>query len=74
MKRLLVELDFNVIPVDWPMAYLCGEAHREFGKGRHRARLNYGDCFAYAAAKHLLCPLLFIGDDFIHTDIVSALQ
>ena len=40
-----------------------------FGKGRHKARLNYGDCFAYALAKSLDAPLLFKGDDFRHTDI-----
>lgn len=43
------------------------------GKGRHRASLNYGDCFSYAAAKHFDCPLLFIGNDFSQTDIRRAL-
>ena len=40
-----------------------------FGKGRHRAGLNYGDCFAYALAKTSGEPLLFKGDDFVHTDV-----
>lgn len=48
-------------------------AFRRFGKGRHRAHLNYGDCFSYAAAKHFDCPLLFIGNDFSQTDIRSAI-
>jgi ribonuclease VapC len=43
-----------------------------FGKGRHRARLNMGDCFAYACAKVHRVPLLCKGDDFVHTDIVLA--
>ena len=45
-----------------------------FGKGRHPARLNLGDCFAYALAKRLDAPLLYKGDDFAKTDIRSALQ
>jgi ribonuclease VapC len=44
-----------------------------FGKGRHPARLNMGDCFSYALAKSLDAPLLYKGDDFGHTDITSAL-
>ncbi len=46
---------------------------RRFGKGRHRAGLNLGDCFAYAAAVERDEPLLFIGDDFGQTDVVPAL-
>jgi ribonuclease VapC len=50
------------------------EAHRRFGRGSgHPARLNFGDCFAYALAKERGLPLLFKGDDFIHTDIRPAL-
>lgn len=48
------------------------DAFRRFGKGRHRAGLNFGDCCAYALAKTLGAPLLFKGDDFIHTDIARA--
>jgi ribonuclease VapC len=54
-------------------AELACAAFLKFGKGRHPARLNFGDCLAYAAAKELDCPLLFIGDDFSRTDISSAL-
>jgi ribonuclease VapC len=45
------------------------DAFERFGKGRHRARLNMGDCFAYACARTNHVPLLFKGKDFIHTDI-----
>ena len=47
-------------------------AHARYGKGRHRASLNMGDCFAYACAKVHKVPLLFKGDDFAHTDILRA--
>ena len=49
------------------------EAAMRFGKGRHRAKLNFGDCFSYALAKASGLPLLFKGDDFTQTDIESAL-
>jgi len=48
-------------------------AWRRFGKGRHPAHLNLGDCFAYALARTLGEPLLFKGEDFAQTDVVSAL-
>jgi ribonuclease VapC len=48
--------------------------HHRFGKGRHRAALNMGDCFAYACAKRLCVPLLYKGNDFALTDISSALE
>jgi ribonuclease VapC len=44
-----------------------------FGRGRHRAKLNFGDCFSYALAKVSGLPLLFKGNDFILTDVESAL-
>jgi ribonuclease VapC len=48
------------------------QAFSRYGKGRHRAALNMGDCFAYACAKSRGVPLLFKGDDFVHTDIATA--
>ena len=55
-------------------ARLAREAYRDFGKGSgHLAKLNFGDCFAYALANATGEPLLFKGDDFIHTDIAPAL-
>jgi ribonuclease VapC len=47
-------------------------ALKQFGKGRHRAKLNMGDCFAYACARRHSLPLLFKGDDFSQTDIEAA--
>jgi ribonuclease VapC len=52
---------------------LAAEAFLRFGKSRHPARLNMGDCFSYALAKSLNAPLLYKGDDFSRTDIASAL-
>jgi ribonuclease VapC len=73
LERLLGSLPVTVIAVDEPMVALVVSAYHHFGKGRHRAKLNYGDCFSYALAKQLSCPLLFIGNDFSQTDIRSAL-
>jgi len=54
-------------------AKIAREAYRDFGKGsKHRARLNFGDCFAYALAKSMGEPLLFKGKDFTYTDISQA--
>ena len=50
-------------------AEIARHAYRDFGKGRHKAGLNFGDCFAYALAKEMDEPLLFKGNDFRHTDI-----
>jgi ribonuclease VapC len=53
-------------------AELARQAYRDFGKGRHKAGLNFGDCFAYALAKEMDEPLLFKGKDFSHTDIEAV--
>jgi ribonuclease VapC len=53
-------------------AEIARQAYRDFGKGRHRAGLNFGDCFAYALAKEKGEALLFKGDDFCHTDIEAG--
>jgi ribonuclease VapC len=63
----------ETVAVDRRQAVLVNEAFLAFGKGRHKARLNYGDCFSYALAKSLDLPLLFKGDDFRHTYIRPAL-
>lgn len=61
------------IPIETGTHRLALDAARRFGRATgHPARLNFGDCFAYAAAKALDAPLLFIGDDFARTDIVPA--
>jgi len=68
--ELLQEGGFVIEPVTEAQARIAREAYRDFGKGRgHRARLNFGDCFAYSLAKATGEPLLFKGDDFVHTDI-----
>jgi ribonuclease VapC len=64
----------DVEPVTVEQAKIAREAYRDFGKGRHRAGLNFGDCFAYALAKVRGESLLFKGDDFRHTDLESVLE
>ena len=59
-------------PVSIEQGELARQGFRDFGKGRHKASLNFGDCFAYALAKATGEPLLFKGDDFGHTDIKVA--
>jgi ribonuclease VapC len=60
------------VPVSPEHAELARAAYRRFGKGRHPARLNFGDCFAYALAQATGDSLLFVGDDFSRTDIPAA--
>lgn len=62
----------DLVPVDHAQARLARMAFSRYGRGRHRAGLNFGDCFAYALAADLNAPLLFKGDDFSHTDITPA--
>ena len=73
MERLIGESDFEVTPVTAAETRRVGEAYRRWGKGFHAAKLNFGDCFAYALAKERACPLLYVGGDFARTDIVSAI-
>ena len=63
----------EIVPVDQGQAETARAAWRRFGKGRHPAALNYGDCFAYALAKSRRLPLLFRGDDFSRTDVDCVL-
>lgn len=63
----------ELYPVDAGQAHIARQAYRQYGKGRHPANLNFGDCFSYALAKVTSRPLLFKGDDFSHTDITPAL-
>ena len=55
------------------MIWIAREVFLQFGKGRHRAKLNYGDCFSYALAVRLDEPLLFKGQDFFQTDVPQLL-
>lgn len=66
-------LDIRILDVTPDVAYRIGEAYRRWGKGFHPAGLNFGDCFAYEAAKTHDCPLLYVGDDFGRTDVRPAL-
>jgi ribonuclease VapC len=70
---LLHEARFAIESVTETQARIAREAYRDFGRGSgHPARLNFGDCFAYALAKVMNEPLLFKGDDFARTDIALA--
>ena len=60
-------------PVSEEQAHMARQAYTDFGKGRHKAGLNFGDCFAYALAKTTGESLLFKGDDFKKTDVTSAI-
>ena len=71
---LLRDVQIAVEPVTAQQARIAREAYRDFGKGRHRAGLNFGDCFSYALAKVTGEPLLFKGNDFCHTEIESAAE
>ncbi|PSN16554.1 VapC toxin family PIN domain ribonuclease [filamentous cyanobacterium CCT1] len=66
------EADLTVVEFDRLQADLAATAWRTYGKGRHPAGLNFGDCFAYALAKSRNEPLLFKGNDFSQTDIAQA--
>ncbi len=74
LARLVTGLPLQVEAVSLSTARLVRDAYVRWGKGNHPARLNFGDCFAYALAKEQACPLLYIGDDFARTDIASALR
>lgn len=72
---LVREAQLVIEPVTESQARLAREAYRDFGGGSgHPAKLNFGDCFAYALAKSSGEPLLFKGDDFAHTDIKALLD
>ena len=70
LDLLVQKAAIEVIPVDVVQADLARHAYRRFGRGRHMAALNYGDCFAYALSQSFGEPLLFKGDDFSKTDVM----
>jgi ribonuclease VapC len=72
LDLLLHRADVQVVPVDADQVELARSAWRRFGKGRHPAGLNFGDCFAYALAAASGEPLLFKGEDFRRTDIAAV--
>ena len=72
LDQTLQALGIAVVPVTAAQAKLALQAFRQYGKGRHPAGLNFGDCFSYALAKSSAEPLLFKGSDFAKTDIGAA--
>jgi ribonuclease VapC len=75
LDDLLRETGIAITPVTEAQARIAREAYRDYGRGSgHPARLNFGDCFAYALARETGEPLLFKGDDFAHTDVAPALK
>lgn len=70
LRVLLDRADVDIVAVDAVQARIASGAYRRYGRGSgHAAKLNYGDCFSYALARARDEPLLFKGDDFVHTDV-----
>jgi ribonuclease VapC len=72
LTRLLEEFDITEVPFGEPHWREALVAYRRFGRGRHRANLNFGDCLSYAVAQLADEPLLFVGEDFAATDLAFA--
>jgi ribonuclease VapC len=72
LSRFLEQNRVIKIPFDERHWSIAADASIRYGKGRHPARLNFGDCLSYATAKVAGAPLLFIGEDFAQTDIAAA--
>lgn len=74
LREVLEAANFQTTPVPSEVAEVAFDAFRRFGKGRHPAGLNFGDCFAYALAMTMGEPLLYKGGDFSKTDVEAAVQ
>ena len=72
VRALVHELAVTVVPFGEREWHAAVDAFLRFGRGRHKAALNFGDCLSYAAAVTANDSLLFVGDDFTHTDITPA--
>jgi ribonuclease VapC len=73
VNRLFDEWDIKLVPFDAEQAEIASRAYRDFGRGSgHRAALNLGDCYSYALAAVTDEPLLYVGADFVHTDVMTA--
>lgn len=72
VREFLDAASIKVVMITDAMATSAAKAFEQFGKGRHPAQLNMGDCFAYASARAYRAPLLFKGDDFSRTDIKAV--
>ncbi len=73
LALLLEHLDLAIVPFDAAHARAAREAFSRFGRGRHPAGLNFGDCLTYAVARVADLPLAYVGDDFAQTDLEPAL-
>jgi ribonuclease VapC len=71
VDRFVAEAHIEIVPFDAEQAVAARGAWRRYGRGRHRASLNFGDCFSYALARITNDVLLFKGNDFAHTDIMA---
>lgn len=74
VAQFLEENQVIVVPFDGEHRNIAVEAFVRYGKGRHSAALNYGDCMTYATAQVADHPLLFVGEDFAKTDLATALD
>jgi len=73
LDDLIEEMEIVIEPVTVEQAKIARQAYREYGKGSgHPANLNFGDCFSYALARDKREPILYKGDDFVHTDLRSG--
>jgi ribonuclease VapC len=73
IQSLIDGLGFELVSITLASAQRITEAYQRWGKGAHPAGLNFGDCFSYDLAKSHSCRLLFVGDDFVNTDVASVL-
>ena len=73
LDEIIQRFDVKLASITPEQAMIARHAYHQFGRGKHPARLNLGDCFAYALAKARREPLLFKGDDFAKTDIEPAI-
>jgi ribonuclease VapC len=75
LDQILAALEIELVPVSLRQGEVARVAHRRYGRGSgSAARLNYGDCFAYALSVTTGEPLLYTGEDFTHTDVAAALS
>jgi ribonuclease VapC len=75
LDELMLDLEMIIEPLTAEQARIARQAYRDYGKGSgHPANLNFGDCFSYALARDKREPLLYKGDDFVHTDLRSAVE
>jgi ribonuclease VapC len=75
IEEIIEQFGIHIEPVTPEQARIARQAYRDFGRGSgHRANLNFGDCLAYALARVKREPLLYKGDEFLHTDLLSAMK